>query len=249
MKIDYSTKRNLEITETMREREKKGSLLWVLDKTKTSMGKRLLRSWLEKPLVNYTQITRRQAAVDELFADNTLLSEIGAALNNVFDIERLMTRVMYESANGKDLNAMRQTMEQLPMLKSQLSTSKCAYLRRLYQGMDLLEDLRELIETAIDPDAPFSVREGGIIRDGFHAELDELHDIERNGKQYIAAMEAKEKERTQIPKLRIGYNRVFGYYIEVTKSYLELVPEDYIRKQTLTSCERFITQELKELES
>ncbi len=249
MKIDYSTKRNLEITETMREREKRGSLLWVLDKTKTSMGKRLLRSWLEKPLINYTQITRRQAAVEELFAKNTLLSEITGALADVFDIERLMTRVMYESANGKDLNAMRQTMEQLPILKAQLSDAQCAYLRRLFQGIDLLEDLRELIETAIDPDAPFSVREGGIIRDGLHAELDELHDIERNGKQYIAAMEAKEKERTQIPKLRIGYNRVFGYYIEITKSYLELVPEDYIRKQTLTNCERFITQELKELES
>lgn len=249
MKIDYSTKRNLEITETMREREKKGSLLWVLDKTKTSMGKRLLRSWLEKPLINFTQITRRQSAVEELFSNHTLLSEIGSALSDVFDIERLMTRVMYESANGKDLNAMRQTMEQLPLLKAQLAGSKCAYLRRLYQGIDLLEDLRDLIETAIDPDAPFSVREGGIIRDGFHAELDELHDIERNGKQYIAAMEAKEKEKTQIPKLRIGYNRVFGYYIEVTNSYRELVPDTYIRKQTLANCERYITQDLKDLES
>ena len=249
MKIDYASKRNLEIVETMREREKKGSLLWVLDKTKTSMGKRLLRSWLEKPLVNYTQITRRQAAVEELFSNNTLLSEITAALSNVFDMERLMTRVMYESANGKDLNAMRQTMEQLPLLKAQLSGAKCAYLRRLDQGMDLLEDLCDLIENAIDPDAPFSVREGGIIRAGFHEELDALHDIEQNGKKYIAAMEAQEKEGTQIPKLRIGYNRVFGYYIEVTNSYRELVPETYIRKQTLANCERYITQELKDLES
>ncbi len=249
MKIDYATKRNLEIVETMREREKKGSLLWVLDKTRTSMGKRLLRSWLEKPLVNYTQITRRQAAVDELFGNNILLSELVSALANVFDIERLMTRVMYESANGKDLNAMRQTMEQLPLLKAQLSSCKSPYLRRLYQGLDLLEDLRELIENAIDPEAPFSVREGGIIRDGFHEELDALRDIERNGKQYIAAMEAEEKEKTQIPKLRIGYNRVFGYYIEVTNSYKSLVPETYIRKQTLANCERYITQELKDLES
>ena len=249
MKVDYATQRNLEIVETMREREKKGSLLWVLDKTKTSMGKRLLRSWLEKPLVNFTQITRRQAAVEELYSDNILLSEIVSALSGVYDMERLMTRVMYESANGKDLNAMRQTMEQLPLIKSQLSSAQCAYLRRLFQGMDLLEDLQQLIEHAIDPDAPFSVREGGIIRDGFHEELDALRDIERNGKQYIAAMEAQEKEKTQIPKLRIGYNRVFGYYIEVTNSYKSLVPETYIRKQTLANCERYITQELKDLES
>ena len=249
MKVDYATQRNLEIVETMREREKKGSLLWVLDKTKTSMGKRLLRSWLEKPLVNFTQITRRQAAVEELYSDNILLSEIVSALSGVYDMERLMTRVMYESANGKDLNAMRQTMEQLPLIKSQLSSAQCAYLRRLFQGMDLLEDLQQLIEHAIDPDAPFSIREGGIIRDGFHEELDALRDIERNGKQYIAAMEAQEKEKTQIPKLRIGYNRVFGYYIEVTNSYKSLVPETYIRKQTLANCERYITQELKDLES
>ena len=249
MKVDYATQRNLEIVETMREREKKGSLLWVLDKTKTSMGKRLLRSWLEKPLVNYTQITRRQAAVEELYSDSILLTEIVSALSGVYDMERLMTRVMYESANGKDLNAMRQTMEQLPNIKSQLSSAKCAYLRRLFQSMDLLEDLQQLIEYAIDADAPFSIREGGIIRDGFHEELDSLRDIERNGKQYIAAMEAQEKEKTQIPKLRIGYNRVFGYYIEVTNSYKSLVPETYIRKQTLANCERYITQELKDLES
>ena len=249
MKVDYATQRNLEIVETMREREKKGSLLWVLDKTKTSMGKRLLRSWLEKPLVNYTQITRRQAAVEELYSDSILLTEIVSALSGVYDMERLMTRVMYESANGKDLNAMRQTMEQLPNIKSQLSSAKCAYLRRLFQSMDLLEDLQQLIEHAIDADAPFSIREGGIIRDGFHEELDSLRDIERNGKQYIAAMEAQEKEKTQIPKLRIGYNRVFGYYIEVTNSYKSLVPETYIRKQTLANCERYITQELKDLES
>ena len=249
MKVDYATQRNLEIVETMREREKKGSLLWVLDKTKTSMGKRLLRSWLEKPLVNYTQITRRQAAVEELYSDSILLTEIVSALSGVYDMERLMTRVMYESANGKDLNAMRQTMEQLPNIKSQLSSAKCAYLRRLFQSMDLLEDLQQLIEHAIDADAPFSIREGGINRDGFHEELDSLRDIERNGKQYIAAMEAQEKEKTQIPKLRIGYNRVFGYYIEVTNSYKSLVPETYIRKQTLANCERYITQELKDLES
>ena len=249
MKIDFATKRNLEIVETMREREKKGSLLWVLDKTKTSMGRRLLRSWLEKPLVNYTQILRRQAAVEELYNDHIRLSEIVAALSDVFDIERLMTRVMYESANGKDLNAMRQTMEQLPLLKAQLASSNCVYLKKLHMGLDLLEDIQGLIASAIEPEAPFSIREGGIIRDGFNAELDELHDIERNGKQYIAQLEAKEKEKTQIPKLRIGYNRVFGYYIEVTNSYSKLVPDTYIRKQTLTSCERYITQELKDLES
>ena len=249
MKIDFSTKRNLEITETMRGREKKGSLLWVLDKTKTSMGKRLLRTWLEKPLVNYAAITKRQNAVDELVSDGVFLSELQFALSNIFDIERLITRVVYETANAKELNSLKQTLEQLPLVKAALSKTKSTYLSQLYSLVDLLEDVHELIDSAIDPEAPFSVREGGMIKDGFNEELDSLRYIEKNGKQYITDIETAEKEKTGIPKLRIGYNRVFGYYIEVTNSYKALVPDSYIRKQTLANCERYITQELKDLES
>ncbi len=249
MKIDFSTKRNLEITETMRGREKKGSLLWVLDKTKTSMGKRLLRTWLEKPLVNYAAITKRQNAVDELVSDGAKLSELQFALSNIFDIERLITRVVYETANAKELNSLKQTLEQLPLVKAALSKTKSTYLSQLYSLVDLLEDVYALIDAAIDPEAPFSVREGGMIKDGFNEELDSLRYIEKNGKQYITDIETAEKEKTGIPKLRIGYNRVFGYYIEVTNSYKALVPDSYIRKQTLANCERYITQELKDLES
>lgn len=249
MKIDFSTKRNLEITETMRNREKKGSLLWVLDKTKTSMGKRLLRTWLEKPLVNYAAITKRQNAVDELVSNGVFLSELQFALSDIFDIERLITRVVYETANAKELNSLKQTLEQLPLVKAALSKTKSTYLKQLYSLVDLLEDVHELIDSAIDPEAPFSVREGGMIKDGFNEELDSLRYIEKNGKQYITDIETAEKEKTGIPKLRIGYNRVFGYYIEVTNSYKALVPDSYIRKQTLANCERYITQELKDLES
>lgn len=249
MKIDFSTKRNLEIVETMRNREKKGSLLWVLDKTKTSMGKRLLRTWLEKPLINYAMITKRQNAVEELVSNGVSLSEMQFALSNIFDIERLVTRVVYESANARELNSLKQTLEQLPLVKAALSKMKSTYLKQLHSCVDLLEDVHELIDAAIDPEAPFTVREGSMIKDGFNEELDSLRDIERNGKKYITDIETAEKERTGIPKLRIGYNRVFGYYIEVTNSYKSLVPDTYIRKQTLANCERYITQELKDLES
>ncbi len=249
MKISYSTKRDLEIVETMRSREKKGSLLWVLDKTKTSMGKRLLRSWLEKPLVNYAQITRRHHAVGELCDNSIKLSELTSALSNIFDMERLLTRIVFETANAKDLNALKQTIERLPDIKALLADSAGAYLKQQYASLDVLSDVKELIEAAINPDAPFSIREGDIINDGFNEELDTLRDIQNNGKKYIAEIEAREKEKTGIPKLKISYNRVFGYYIEVTNSYKELVPDEYIRKQTLANCERYITQELKDLES
>ncbi len=249
MQIDFSTKRNLEIVETMRNREKRGSILWVLDKTKTAMGKRLLRSWLEKPLINFAQISKRQMAVDELYNDSLKLSELTSALTYIYDIERLITRVVYETANAKELNSLRQTIECLPQIKSLLKDSKSTYLGQLYASLDLLGDVYALIDTAIDPEAPFSIREGGLIKDGFNEELDSLRDIEHNGKKYITDIETKEREKTGIPKLRIGYNRVFGYYIEVTNSYKSLVPETYIRKQTLANCERYITQELKELES
>ncbi len=249
MKIDYSTKRDLEIVETMRSREKKGSLLWVLDKTKTSMGKRLLRSWIEKPLVNYVNIIKRHNAVSELYDSNVKLFELTEALTQIFDIERLITRVVYESANAKDLNGLKQTIGRLPKVKSLLSDCSSAYLKKQYENIDLLEDVYALIDAAIDEEAPFSVREGDIIKSGFNEELDSLRDIQNNGKKYIAEIEAREKEKTGITKLKVGYNRVFGYYIEVTNSFKNLVPEEYIRKQTLANCERYITQELKELES
>ncbi|MBQ7861449.1 MAG: DNA mismatch repair protein MutS [Clostridia bacterium] len=249
MKINYSTKRDLEIVETMRSREKKGSLLWVLDSTGTSMGKRLLRSWLEKPLINLAQISRRHNAVDELYNDNMKLTELSAALKNIFDIERLLTRIVYETATAKDLNSLKQTITSLPAIKAHLADCKSAYLVSQHNALDCLEDIYNLIDSAIREDAPFTVREGDLIREGFNEELDYLADIKNNGKKYIAEIESREKELTGIPKLRIGYNRVFGYYIEVTNSYKELVPETYIRKQTLSNCERYITQELKDLES
>lgn len=249
MKIDFSTKRNLEIVETMRNREKKGSLLWVLDKTKTSMGKRLLRSWLEKPLINFAQISKRHSAVDELVNNSMKLTELTNALTYIYDIERLITRVVYETANAKELNSLKQTIENLPPIKNALADSNCKCLKQIYASIDLLEDVQTLIDSAIDPEAPFSVREGGLIRDGFNEELDSLRDIEHNGKKYITDIETAEREKTGIPKLRIGYNRVFGYYIEVSNSYKAMVPDSYIRKQTLANCERYITQQLKDLES
>lgn len=249
MKLDYNTLKNLEIIETMRGREKKGSLLWVLDKTHTSMGKRLLRSWLEKPLVNIAQITRRHNAVSELYNKNIMLTDISSSLTKVFDIERLITRVMFESANAKDLNSLKQTIECIPVIKSLLQDADSAYLRQQYANLDLLEDIRGLIDAAIKEDAPFSVREGDMINDGFNAELDELRNIQGNGKQFILDIEQRERDATGIPKLKIGYNRVFGYYIEVTNSYKDMVPDTYFRKQTLANCERYITEELKELES
>lgn len=249
MKIDYSTKRNLEIVETMRNREKKGSLLWVLDSTKTAMGKRLLRSWLEKPLVNYAQITKRHHAVDELVNNNVKLNELTEAMTYIYDIERLITRVVYENANAKELNSLKQTIENIPKIKEILKDFSSPYLKQLYNSIDLLEDIYYLINTAISPEAPFSVREGGLINDGFNKELDDLRYIVKNGKDFITGIENAEREKTGIPKLRISYNRVFGYYIEVTNSYKALVPDNYIRKQTLANCERYITEELKEIES
>ena len=249
MQLDFATRRNLELVETMRNREKKGSLLWVLDKTKTAMGKRLLRSWIEKPLVQLAPILKRQNAVEELVQESIARSELTEALNGVYDMERLVARVVYETANARDLNALRQTFMRLPQIHTQLSSLHSSLLRQLYDRIDLLDDLLDLIGSAIQEDAPFSLREGGLIRDGFNEELDALRDIEQNGKAYITAIETAEKEKTGIPKLRIGYNRVFGYYIEVTNSYKGLVPDTYIRKQTLANCERYITQELKDLES
>ena len=249
MKIGLSTRRDLELTETMRDREKRGSLLWVLDKTKTAMGKRMLRSFVECPLYDCAGISRRLNAVDELLGDPVKLKNFTEEMAGIYDLERLMTRVVYNTANAKELLSLKTTLEPLPKIREMLSDSRSALLREICDDMDLLEDVRELVTDAIREDAPFSVREGGMIADGFNAELDELREIVKGGKSYLSTLEQKEQEATGIKKLKIGYNRVFGYYYEVSNSFKELVPDTYIRKQTLTNCERYITEELKELES
>lgn len=247
--LDITARRNLELTETQIRREKKGSLLWVLDHTKTAMGKRLIRNWVEQPLINYSSIILRQNAVEELTCDTILLDSLMSYLSDMFDIERIMTRVVYGTANAKELKTLSQTIDQLYNIKSSLSGVKSKMLTGIFENIDLLEDVNDLIKNAITDEPPLSVREGGMIRSGYNDELDTLHDIVENGKGYLTAVEQSEQEKTGIKKLKIGYNRVFGYYIEVTNSFKELVPDHYIRKQTLSNCERYITQELKELES
>ena len=247
--LDLTARRNLELTETQLRREKKGSLLWVLDHTKTAMGKRLIRNWVEQPLVNYSSIILRQNAVEELSSDTILLDSLMDCMGDMFDIERIMTRIVYGSANAKELRTLGRTIEQLSSIKANLSSVKSKMLTGIYDDIDLLEDVYELINTSICDDPPLTVRDGGMIRDGYNEELDTLRDIVNNGKGYLSAVEQQEQEKTGIKKLKIGYNRVFGYYIEVTNSFKDLVPEHYIRKQTLANAERYITQELKELES
>lgn len=249
MKLDVTALRNLEIVETLRSREKKGSLLWVLDKTRTPMGKRMIRSWLERPLLSVARITKRHNAVGELVSQPLLRSEISEFMSGIHDLERLMTRISFGTASAKELRALSSAAAQLPYIKEKVSQLSSAMLCGIEQNIDTLEDIRTVIDAAIVDEPPFSVREGGMIKDGFHPELDSLRDIVVNGKDYIASIQQKEQERTGIKKLKIGYNRVFGYYIEVSNSYKELVPDEYIRKQTLANCERYITQELKDLES
>lgn len=248
MSLDISARRNLELTKSMMHADKRHSLLWVIDKTKTAMGKRMIRSWVERPLVKVTSITKRQNAVGELFDKNVLRDEIRQQLSGVKDIERLLSRIVYSTANAKELQSLAVTISHLPQIKAQLEASSCAMLRRIYENIDLLEDVRTLIERAIVENPPVTVREGGMIKAGFNAEIDELKDIVDGGAKILAEIEAREKEKTGIPKLRVSYNKVFGYFIEVTNSYKDMVPDEYVRKQTLTNCERYITQELKELE-
>lgn len=248
MHLDYNTKRNLELTETMRSKEKKGSLLWVLDSTKTAMGKRLIRRWIEQPLLSCAAIIRRQNAVEELVGDAMLRGETVDALTGTFDVERLMTKVVYGSANARDLRALESALRKLPNIKANLENVKATELREIYNDIDNLDDVRDLIDRAIAEDPPFSIREGGIIREGFSEEIDYLKGDMSDSTGILAKLEAQQRENTGIPKLKIGYNRVFGYYIEVSNSYKNLVPDSYIRKQTLANCERYITPELKELE-
>lgn len=249
MRLDLAARRNLELTRTMRSGEKRGTLLWVLDRTKTAMGKRLIRSWVEQPLLSCAQISRRLNAVDELFSDTMLRRDEIENLTGIYDLERLMTRIAYGTANARELRSLSAAIEKLAPLRARLEGCKSAMLCEIFRDIDPLEDLFTLVDSAIVEEPPFTVREGGMIKPGFHEELDSLHALVTDGKGFLAQIEQREQERTGIKKLKIGYNRVFGYYIEVSNSYKELVPEDYIRKQTLSNCERFITQELKELES
>ncbi len=249
LSLSAVTRRNLELTETERRREKRGSLLWVLDKTKTAMGKRTLRSWVEQPLTNISGIIHRQNAVEELFSLTQLRNELSEGLSVMNDLERITTRVVYASANAKELRSLCATASVLPDIKKNLSDASSGMLKEIYSDIDTLEDIRNLIDSAIVEEPPFSVREGGMIKDGYYPELDELRSIVNGGKEYLAKIALEEQEKTGIKKLKIGYNRVFGYYIEVLNSFKEFVPEHYIRKQTLSNCERYITPELKELES
>ena len=248
MALDISARRNLELTASMMTGDKKHSLLWVIDKTKTAMGKRMLRAWLERPLLSVAKITKRQNAVGELLDNTPLRDDVREGLTGVKDIERLMSRIAYGTANARELRALSATVALLPTVKAALANTSSSLLKGIEESIDLLEDVYALIDSAVVDEPPFSLREGGLIKAGYNAEVDELTDIVQGGANILAEIEAREKERTGIPKLRVSYNKVFGYFIEVTNSYKELVPEDYIRKQTLTNCERYITQELKELE-
>ena len=249
MELDVNTRRNLELVESMRDKSKKGSLLWVLDKTKTAAGARMLRSWVEHPLLNVAAISGRQDAVEELAGNFMLREELAEQLSHVLDLERLVTRIVYGSANGKDLRAVCVTASLLPEVQKSLLSCKCEQLKTLGKQLDLLSDIYEKISSAICENPPFSIREGGIIADGYNEELDRLRSILRDGESWVNALAEKERQATGIKTLRVAYNRVFGYYIEVTKSLVSQVPDRYIRKQTLTNCERYITEELKELES
>lgn len=248
MGLDLSARRNLELLETMRGKNKRGSLLWVLDKTKTAMGKRLIRVWIERPLLNPAQILRRQNAVEELSMDSMFRDAVAEQLSGIHDLERLMTRIVYGSANARELRSLCAALSRLPELKQLLGGVSSALLREIREKIDPLEDVAALIESAIVDEPPFSIREGGMIRLGYHEELDGLRTDMGSGKEIIAQLEMQEREKTGIPKLKVGYNRVFGYYIEVSNSYRDKVPDEYIRKQTLTNCERFITPDLKQLE-
>lgn len=248
MRLDYTAVRNLELCETMRTKSKKGSLLWVLDKTKTAMGKRMLRSWVEQPLVELFAIDQRLNAVEELAGDPILRGELMEYLSGIRDLERLLTRIVYRTANAKDLNTVADTCGRFPFIKQTLAGARSKSLRELYNSLDELTDVYEMIKTAIADEPPSIVREGGMFRQGYNAELDELIYIMENGADVVSDIENREKERTGIKNLRVRFNKVFGYYIEVTSSFLDLVPADYIRKRTLKASECFITEELKNLE-
>lgn len=248
MLLDRNTRRNLELVETLREKQKRGSLLWVLDKTKTAMGARKLRSCIEQPLVVEEDITDRFDAIDEMNANVITREELREYLNPVYDLERLLSKISYRTVNPRDLIALESSLEMLPHIRFLMGNFTSSLFRKLYQQMDPLEDIYQLIHDAIEEEPPISVREGGIFKNGYHEEIDRLRQAKTEGKDWLADLEAKEKENTGIKNLRIKYNKVFGYYLEVTKSFVSQVPESWIRKQTLTNAERYTTPELKEME-
>ncbi|MBE6599877.1 MAG: DNA mismatch repair protein MutS [Ruminococcaceae bacterium] len=249
LEMDVNTRRNLELTETMRAKDRKGTLLWALDKTCTSIGARMLRSWLEHPLRSASGIEIRQGAVGELFGNFMLREELADKLSSVLDLERLMTKTVYGTANGKDLRAVASTATVLPEIAALLAPCVDPELSRICRELDCLDDIKARIDETIVDEPPFSVREGKLIREGFSPEVDRLRDIIEGGEGFLHEIEEREREKTGIRTLKVGYNRVFGYYIEVSKSFMNDVPEHYVRKQTLANCERYITQELKELEA
>lgn len=248
MLLDSSTRRNLELTETLREKQKRGSLLWVLDKTKTAMGARLLRNYIEQPLIEKDEMEKRLDAIQELNQDSISRDEIREYLNPIYDLERLLSKVTYKTANPRDLIAFRNSLEMLPPIKTVLSAYEKEELVEIREQIDGLEDIYQLIDEAIIEEPPISIREGGMIKDGFDETIDRLRSAKHDGKQWLAQLEEEDRERTGIKNLKIKYNKVFGYYFEVTNSYKDLVPEDYIRKQTLANAERYTTPRLKELE-
>ena len=248
MVLDSSTRRNLELTETLREKQKRGSLLWVLDKTKTAMGARMLRTYIEQPLLEKETIEARLDVIEELNNNAIMREEIREYLNPVYDLERLVSRITYQSANPRDLVAFKSSLSMLPAIKYLLKDSSCDELKTVEEELDALEDVHALISKAIVDEPPMIVREGGIIKEGYNEEVDKLRQAKTEGKNWLAQLEEQERERTGIKNLRIKYNKVFGYYLEVTNSYKDLVPDDYMRKQTLTNAERYITPKLKELE-
>ena len=249
MSLDINARRNLELTEKMRDKSKKGTLLWVLDKTATSMGGRLLRRWISDPLIDVKEINNRLEAVKEFKDDIILRGELSSSLKGVYDIERLAGKISYGSANARDLNSLKSSASKLPEIKNMLANAKSGMLRKIYDDLDTLDDIFQLIDKAIVDEPPILITEGGIIKMGYSPEIDELKTAMIDGKTWLVQLEAREREETGIKGLKVGYNKVFGYYIEVTKSYLSQVPDRYIRKQTLTGGERYITEELKELES
>ena len=249
MALDINARRNLEITEKMRDKSKKGTLLWVLDKTSTSMGGRLLRRWLNDPLIDRKEINDRLDAVEELKDSIILRGDVVDALKKVYDIERLAGKISYGNANGRDMISLKNSVKQLPEIKKVLSTTGAGLLKEIYENIDTLDDIYEIIEKSIVDEPPIGVKDGGIIKIGYDPEIDKLKLATTEGKKWILELEAKEREQTGIKGLKVGFNKVFGYFIEVTKSNISMVPDRYVRKQTLTNCERYITEELKNLEN
>ena len=249
LELDLNTIRNLELVEAMRIKSKRGSLLWVLDKTKTAMGARLLNSWVLRPLVDPVRISHRQNAVKAMFDDRRLRDELSGLLDSMLDIERLTAKAVYGTANARDLKAIGESIKNLPEIKALISMVSSPTLKNITKELDTLDDVFELLNNAIGDNPPLTVREGGMIKEGFNADVDYYRSIKDGGKDVMASIEQREKDATGIKTLKVAYNKVFGYYIEVSKSFVDQVPDRFVRKQTLTNCERYITQELKEMEN